>query len=468
MRTIKLFCLPLFVLIWSSCSISKNLPIPELTPVSFRNSSNQDSLSSGDLPFKTFISDPTVQRLIDTALKSNIDMQLALKNIDAAEVLFKRSKLGNIPELQLEITASSSRPSDNSLNGLSLKQFTGSSRIEDYNAGLALFWEADIWGKIRNQKAAALASYLQTTEARKAIQTRLVADVAQGYYTLLMLDTQLGIARKNVELADSTLLMIGFQFKAGQVTDLAIQQAQAQLLRSKQLVPEIEQAITLQENAISVLIGSLPGPITRGLALTSIDLPGPLQDGFPSSMLARRADIKSAEYALNEANAKVGIAKANLYPSLSITASGGINAFKASNWFNIPASLFGLATAGITQPIFQRGKLRTELEIAQIDREKTVVKFRQYVLNAVGEVSDGLIKVDKLRDQYLIAEQRTLSLQTASRQAEMLFKTGMANYLEVLTAQGNLLQSELEMARLKNEQLYAAVSLYRSLGGGWK
>ncbi|KLT65433.1 TolC family protein [Pedobacter sp. BMA] len=467
MKRFNIIAILLLAIIWSGCSVSKDVSLPNVVPGLFRNTIQKDSSSVGDLPFKSFINDLTVQHLIDTALAKNYDMQIALKNIDAAEVLFKQSKLGYLPELKLQVAASSSRPSDNSLNGLSLNQFTGSTHIEDYSANLGLIWEADIWGKIRNQKAGALASFLQTEEARKAVQTRLVANVAQGYYNLLMLDAQLEIAQKNLKLSDSTLRIINLQFDAGQVTSLAIQQAEAQQLIAAQLIPRLEQNLTLQENALSVLIGTLPQSITRTSRLDKMLIPQELNAGFPSSLLSRRPDIKSAELALNVANAKVGVAKASLYPSLVITASGGVNSFKASNWFSMPASLFGLVSGGITQPVFQRGQLKSNLALAKIDREKSVIQFRQSVLNAVGEVSDELTKVEKLKSQYSIAEKRARTLQQASKNASLLFKSGMANYLEVITAQGNLLQSELELASIKTEQLNAVVGLYRSLGGGW-
>jgi len=469
MKRFNLFITLLLALAWSGCSVSKNVPLPNAAPETFRDASSTDSAGIGAISMKSFMNDQTIQNLIDTALVRNYDMQIALKNINAAEVLFKQSKLGNIPELKLQVTANSTRPSDNSLNGLTLREFVGgTTHIEDYSANAGLFWEADIWGKIRSQKAAALAAFLQTEEARKAVQTRLVADVAQGYYNLLKLDAQLEIAKKNLNLNDSTLSIINLQFDAGQVTSLAIQQAQALQLNAAQLIPLLEQNIVLQENALSVLIGISPKAVSRGNRLDQMVVPNDLEAGFPSAMLSRRPDIKSAEFDLDAANAKVGIAKAGLYPSLVITASGGVNSFKASNWFNVPASLFGLVTGGITQPIFQRGQLRSNLELAKIDREKKVIQFRQTVLNAVGEVSDELTKVQKLNSQFSIAAKRTQTLQEASKNAGLLFRSGLANYLEVITAQGNLLQSELEMANIKTEQLDAVVALYRSLGGGWQ
>jgi len=468
MKRSNIIIILLLALAWSGCSVPSYVPTPNVVPAMFRNSPGVDSSSIGSIPLKSFITDPVAQALIDTALVKNYDLQIALKNIQTAEVLFKQSKLGQLPELKLQVTGSTSRPSDNSLNGLSLSQFTGSTHIEDYSANLGLSWEADIWGKIRNQKAAALASFLQTEEARKAIQTSLVANVAQGYYNLLMLDAQLDVARKNLKLNDSTLRIIGLQFEAGQVTSLAVQQAEAQQLSAARLIPNLEKSLVLQENALSVLIGTLPKSIERTSRLERISVPENLSAGFPSSMLSRRPDIKSAELALSAANAKVGVAKASLYPALVITASGGINSFKASNWFNIPASLFGTVAGGLTQPVFQRGQLKANLEVAKIDREKTVIEFRQSVLNAVGEVSDELTKVEKLKLEYTLAEKRASTLQQASKNASLLFQSGMANYLEVITAQSNLLQSELDLAALKTEQLNAVVGLYRALGGGWQ
>ncbi len=460
---------PLFLLlVLGGCKISKDLSVPlAAVPDNFRNSNAADSNSVAQIPVNEFFTDKGIQALIDTALVKNYDMQIALKNIQAAEILFKQSKLGNIPELTLQITGSSNRSSDNSLNGLSTSQFLRSKTIEDFSAGIGVFWEADIWGKINSQKQAALAAYLQTGEARKAIQTRVVANVVQGYYKLLMMDAQMAVAKKNLALSDSILHIINMQFDAGQVTSLAIQQAEAQKLVAEQLIPQLEQNITIQENALRILTGELPAAVARLANLDDTDIPAQLTAGIPSAMVSRRPDVKSAELSLNIANAKVGIAKASLYPTLSITANGGLNSFKASNWFNIPASLFGVVAGGITQPVFQHKQLKTQYELEKINREKAVLQFRQSVLNAVGEVSDELVKIEKLKLQYKLSLKRASTLQQAVRNANLLFSNGMANYLEVITAQSNSLQSELELAAIKTAQLSASVELYRSLGGGW-
>ena len=454
----------------SACKVSKDVATPDTgLPVAFRNAAaDKDSASIADLPWQRFFTDATLKQLIGKALEQNYDMQLALKNIEAAQLQLKQTKWGYVPDARIQAGASTSRPSDNSLNGLSLGQFLGTRHIEDYSASLVLSWEADIWGKIRNQQKAALAAYLQTDEARKLVQTDIVAGVSKGYYNLLMLDAQLDVARRNLALNDSTLRMIRLQFDAGQVTSLAIQQAEAQRLEAAKLVPQFEQNITIQENALSILAGELPAALKHASGLQDVSLPESPATGLPSALLSRRPDVRSSELQLNIANARVGIAKANMYPTLSITASGGVNAFKASNWFNIPASLFGTVAGNLAQPLIQKKQLRTQYQLAGVEREKAVLQFRQSVLSAVGEVSDALVKIEKLKSQYAIANSRVATLQQAIANASLLFQNGMATYLEVITAQGNVLQSELEISMLKRDQLNAVVDLYRSLGGGWK
>lgn len=460
----------LVVLVASACKVSKDIPTPtNAAPEQYRNSvATTDTVSIASLPYKEFFKEDAIRDLIDTAVKNNYDMQIALKNIEAANLLFRQSKLGNLPTVNLQVTSQLNRPSDNSLNGLQLGQFASATHVEDYTVSAGLSWEADIWRKIANQKRAAGAAYLQSAEARKAIQTRLVSQVAQSFYQLIMLDTQLDIAKRNLALNDSTLRIIKMQFDAGQVTSLAIQQAEAQQLVAAGLVPQLEQRINLEENALSILTGAFPKTIARAGLLSDMKVQDQVGTGIPSVMVSLRPDVKSAELELLRANANVGVTKASMYPSLAITASGGLNAFKANNWFKIPGSLFGLVGGGITQPVFQRRQLRTQYDVAMVNREKSVLQFRQSVLTAVGEVSDQLIRIEKLKQQYVIADQRVKVVQSGMQNASLLFKSGMANYLEVINAQQNALQSELDLAAIKTAQLSANVELYKALGGGWK
>lgn len=454
-------------LLTGACRVPKDVTAPDLQlPAAYRNAGT-DTSSIATLPWKSFFSSPVLQGLIDSAIIRNSDLQIAMQNLEAANLVLNQSKLGNLPSVNVGIAATTTRPSDNSMNGLSLNQFLGQKHIEDYTVAAGMSWEADIWGKIRSRKASALASYLQTSEARKTVQTQVIASISQGYYNLLSLDEQLRIARRNLKLNDSTLQIVRLQYQAGETTSLAEQQAEAQCLMAARLIPQFEQEIAIQENALSVLAGRYPGKILRNQGLAKIAVPASFAAGIPSSLLSLRPDIRSAELDIDRANAEVGISKAQMYPSLAITAEGGVNAFKASNWFHIPASLFGTAAAGLTQPIFQRKQLKTQFKVAKIEREKSVIRFRQQVLVGVREVSDALIRLDKLSEQQQFVDQRARTMRVATRNATMLFKNGMASYLEVITAQSNVLQSELELAAVKRAQLYAMVDLYRSIGGGW-
>lgn len=453
--------------VFAGCRVIKDeqAPKPEL-PVAFNNQAIKDSAGIGALPWKTFFQDEVLRALIDSTLKKNFDMRIALKNIEEAQLVVKQSKWNNVPVLNFNVTGSTSIPSKYSLNGLTASQFLGSNHIEDYAAGASLSWEADIWGKIRNSNKAALAAYLQSDEARKVLQTDLVASVSKGYFNLLMLDEQLRVAQHNMALNDSTLRMVNVQYNFGQVTSLAVQQAQAQQLAAAELVPQLEQEAQLRENALQILAGELPGINRRYALLDEIKFPEDLSAGVPSAMIRQRPDVRSRELDLAIANAKVGISKAQMYPALRITASGGVNALKASDWFNIPGSLFGLVGASIVQPLLQHKELSTQYKLAGIEREKTVILFRQTVLKAVGEVSDAMAKIEKLKQQAHIVAERVATLQQATKNANSLFQSGMANYLEVITAQGNVLQSELELASVKQQELSAVADLYRSLGGG--
>jgi len=463
--------LALALVLLSACTVSKNVQTPKpALPESFGNvAATTDTSSVADILWKNFFTDATLQKLIDSAIVKNYDMQIAVKNLEASDLLVKQVKWNNVPQIDLGVTANTSRPSDNSLNGKSLSQAgIKTKHIEDYSANASLSWEADIWGKIRNQNKSAVATYLQTAEAKKAVQTNIVASVSQGYYNLLMLDDQLNIAKRNVKLNDSTLRIIRLQFDAGQVTSLAVQQAEAQRGAAAELVPQFERDITLQENALQILAGSLPGKIDRSATLNDIRFADNLSAGVPSAILSRRPDVRSQELALTIANANVGINKAEMYPALRITAQGGVNSFKASNWFNIPASLFGIVGGSLVQPLLDHKELKTNFEVAKVNREKTVIEFRQTVLVAVGEVSDAMVKIEKLKAQQSIAEDRLKTLQKAISNSNLLFQNGMANYLEVITAQSNVLQSELELASIKRSELSAVSELYKALGGGWK
>jgi outer membrane protein, multidrug efflux system len=465
-QLIILFFLIIFI---SSCKVGKEYQRPSVElPAQFNNVSFADTSSIADIEWKKFFTNPDLQKLINEGITYNHDLLIAMKRIEMSQQRLKQANLLQLPEVNLQFTGQISRPSDNSLSGLSIKSFLGKSYVENYQAQVGVSWEVDIWGKLRNQKESVLAEYLQTYEASKAVQTQLVANIAQGFFNLMMLDRQLEIAKKNFALRDTFFRATQLLRDAGLANTLAVQQAASQQQTTALLIPLLEQNIAVQENALQVLTGHLPADISRSALLKDFAVAEDLSAGLPIAMVSRRPDVRSTEMALMAANAQVGIAQANTYPALNLTAGGGLESFKASNWFNIPNSLFGIAAGTIAQPIFQRRQLKTEYEVAKLQREEAVIRFRQSVLQATAEVSNALVEIDKLKQQKDIAIAQTDTLQRAVVNAQLLFRADLANYLEVITAQENLLLAELNLASIQRQHLSAMVELYRALGGGWK
>jgi outer membrane protein, multidrug efflux system len=472
-KHIHFYIAAFFAVVLVGCKLGKEYQRPEVQlPQQFGRTTQAQSFadtnSIADIAWKEFFTDPTLQELITRGITYNNDLQVAIKRIDIANAQAKQARLFQLPQVDLQVTGAINRPSDNSLNGLSASAFLGKVYVENYQVLANISWEADIWGKIRGQKETVLAQYLQTQEAGKAVQTQLVSSIAQGYYNLLMLDRQLIIARNNLALNDTFVNVTRLLRDGGVVTTLAVRQAEAQKQTTALLIPQLEQDIAMQENALQVLTGQLPGAVARAASLNDLALPASLSTGLPVAMVSRRPDVRTTELALVMANAQVGVAQANMYPALTITAGGGLESFKSSNWFNIPGSLFGLAAGTILQPVFRQKQLKTRFEIAKIEREQAVIQFRQSVLQATSEVSNALVQVEKLKEQRELAGNQVDTLKQAVGNAQLLFKSDMANYLEVTTAQTNALQAELNLAAIQRSQLGAVVELYRSLGGGWK
>jgi outer membrane protein, multidrug efflux system len=454
----------LVVLSMAGCSGSReSVQRDGAFPASYRGTLPVGSVAPVDtviarLPYRSFFADKTLCALIDTAVVNNIDLQIALKNIDYAEQLHNSAKLGALPSLTVGVQ---DIRNTSSYNGVQ-------KTPQEYIASASASWELDIWGKIRSRSQSALASYLKTQEAAKAVRTRLVADVAAGYYNLLMLDAQLAVSRKNLALADTTLKMIQLQYTAGQVTDLAIRQQGAARELIAGSIPLIEQNIALQENALSTLCGRMPGPIRRNQLLFSEKVVDDLSVGIPVAVLQNRPDVRAAELAVRGANADLDEAGAMFYPSLIVTAQGGVSALKSSEWFTVPGSLFSVLQGSLLQPLFQRGQLKANFEQSKIKRDQAELAFKQSMVKAVEEVSDALVRLEKIKEQEVIAQERVVTLQKAVAIAGKLFKSGMANYLEVIVVQTNALGAELALADIRRQHLASIAELYRSLGGGWR
>ncbi|MDR0229149.1 MAG: efflux transporter outer membrane subunit [Flavobacteriaceae bacterium] len=449
----------------TSCKVGKDYekPTVDLPSQFYESKTDIDSVENAihKLTWQEFYNNEELTQLIELALSRNADLEIAIKNMEQTSLLFNQSKMAMLPQLTMNVAASKSEYSKNSEVAIS-----GAPRISNnYTASLDLSWELDIWGKIRRYKEAALATYLQNKEVSRAIKNRLIADVANSYINLLMLDEQLRIANEGIALRENTFLLTQKMFEVGNETILAVQQAEAQWLESKELLPQLEQEIALQESILNVLLNRYPEKVARNVHIKDIHFSKDLNNGVPADFLSNRPDIQISEYALKSANAKVGAAQGEMYPTLTISAQGGFNSLEASDWFTAPASLFGTIAGGIVTPLFNQKKLRTNFEIAKLERDKAGIAFKNTVIVGFTEVHNALVKVDKLQQKEEVMDKRVNILNTSLKNTKYMFEIDKASYLEVVNAQSNALQGNLSFVELKRDYLASLIELYRALGG---
>lgn len=453
-------------MILTSCVVGKKYSRAELNaPEKYR----EELTVTGDTvlhSWKKYYKDPLLVDLIEKALVKNNEVLIAVKSMEQLDLSYKQAKLSLLPTLDFDAAGSRSYLSKNSLNGSLSAQFTSKDYMDDYSANLRMSWEVDIWGKAAMQKRDAKAAYFAQKENLSALKTRIIVQVAQSYYNLLGLDEQLKIAQKNIELSDNTLQMMKLQYNSGSISSLAVNQTEAQKKTAELLVPLAKANIAVQENALQILCGEYPNTITRSGNLNVDEFAFEMPAGIPASLLSRRPDVKASEYAVMSATAKTGLAKATMYPTLSLSPSIGINSFEFDNWFNFPGSVTKNIAANLAQPIFQKKALRTAYEVAVLEQEKAVVQFKQSFITAVGEVSDAMSQLKYADERIKLAEEKAVSLEKATADASLLYKSGMANYLEIIAAQNSALQNELDVVAIKLEKLNASINLYRALGGG--
>ncbi|MFB6454174.1 efflux transporter outer membrane subunit [Chitinophaga sp. Hz27] len=453
-------------LLLAACSVTKpysrqplDMPAQYNSPVTLTGDTMQ-------LPWRTFFKDAKLISLVEKALQKNSDINVGIKTMEQLDLARKMAKQALLPTVNATAGANRTWQSANSLNGSLTEQFAGTKYIDDFNTNLAVSWEVDIWQKAKLQREQARADYFGQKENLVALKTRIISQVAQAYYNLVSLDGQLRIARENVSLNESTLAMMRLQYNSGQINSLAIEQAEAQKKTAELLIPQALQNIAIQENALSILCGAYPGSVERAASLQELQPAMTISAGVPAQLLSRRPDLKAAEYAVMSQSAKTGLAKTAMYPAISLTAQGGLNSFKVNSWFDLPGSITKNLAANITQPVFQKRALKTAYQTAVIEQEKAAIQFKQAVLVAVGEVSDALASYQGAAERLSLVKQKTASLDKATHDATLLYKSGMATYLEVINAQNSKLQNDLEQINIELQQFNSTVDLYRALGGG--
>lgn len=450
-------------LLMQSCFTAKTYKRPDVKAENLYRTEvvAQDSASLADISWENLFTDPVLQKHIKTGLQNNFDIRIAIQNITAAEAYLKQAKASYFPSLSGNATWTHQQLARNSQFG---SFFNGA--IDQYQLSGNLSWEADIWGKIRSNKRAAAASYLQTIAANQAVKTQVITDIAATYYQLLSLDAQLEVAQQTLGNRNESVETIQALKEAGSVNEVGVKQTEAQKYATELIIADLKNSIVILENYMSLLLGEEPMAIER-TTLAQQQLNPDIKLGFSASLLRNRPDVIAAEYGLVNAFELTNVARSNFYPSLTLTASGGLQSIDLKEWFSAN-SLFANIVTGLAQPIFNQRQIRTQYEVSKAQQEQAYIEFEQALVNAGREVSDALANYENETLKLSIREKQVDALTKAADYSDELLEYGMVNYLEVLTAKDNALNSELNLLDNKYRQYLAIIDLYKALGGGWR
>ncbi len=422
-----------------------------------------DSLSFGQVSWREIFTDPILQGHISKALENNIDVRIALQNIVSAEAYLKQSKAAYLPTISIGPNYTFSTQSLNTQSGQMLLERSNRSQ---WDLTGSLNWEADIWGKMASEQRAQMASYLGTVSAHQSIKSDLVAAVAASYFQLLTFDEQKRIINETITLRKKNLETTQALKESGTLSEVAVQQSEALVHNAESLLINIDVQIELLENTMSLLLAEPSAAIQRS-SLETQNLPIALDLGYPSQLLSNRPDVRLAELNLMQAFELSKAAKAQFYPSLRITASGGLQSSDLDNLFSAN-SLFANVVGGLLQPVLNKRQIRTQYEVSLANKEIAYLNFRRSVLGAGKEVSDA-IKMYSSQDAFIALKEKELNAYRKSVVfSQELVNYGMANYLEVINASVNQLNAELNISNARYAKMQSGIELYRALGGGWK
>jgi len=449
-------------LILASCKVTQTYQSPQAkTDSLYRNVTTTDTTTIANIRWNEFFTDPILQQLISDGMAKNIDLQVAFNNIQQAQLNYNQSGAAFLPSVDANTGVTTSKLSE--AQGMGIRTST-----TQYQLGVSTAWEADIWGKLKSSKKAGFASLLQTDAAAKAIQTKLVADIANYYYQLLALDEQLAITQQTVSNWDTTVQTMKALKEAARVTEAAVVQSEAQRYAAEVTIPDLKQSIKEVENVLSILLGAVPGIINRG-ALQNQQTTTAIQTGIPAQLLSNRPDVLQAEYNFRNYFELTNVARTYFYPTLSINGSAGFNSLTIGKLFD-PASFVASLGAGLTQPIFNKRANKTRLEVAKLQQQTALLNFQNTLLNAGMEVSNAMSLYETALEKITIRSKQVTALQKSVEYTQELLKNGFGNtnYTEIITAKQSLLQAELGRVNDRLQRLQAIVNLYSALGGGWK
>ena len=446
------------------CTVGPNYHRPVVqTPTAYRDlrespQAPEQAASFADLPWWQVFQDQQLQELIRTALKQNYDMQLATERINAerAQLSITRSQL--FPQAQ----------ANGNFTGGKEQNFQSKSNFLALTADAA--FQLDLFGKLRRETEAARAQLLATEDAQRTVMLTLVSDVASDYFNLLRLDLELQITRDTAKSQQDSVKLTSFRLDHGVAIKLDVLQAQQVLDTANEQIPDLERQIGQEEDAISILLGNYPQGVQRGHPLVEQVLPPDVPPGLPSSLLERRPDIREAEQMLVAANAEIGVAKAQFFPQISLTGSGGGSFGRSSVFSSLMNSQTGIWAYGaqVSQPIFTGGALRGNLHLAESQHAQALIAYQQAIQHAFGDVSDALIGYQKFHEVRIRQEELVEDLEESVRLSIMRYQGGTATYLEVLDGQRSLFAAELTLAAARGNEYQSLVQLYRALGGGWQ
>jgi outer membrane protein, multidrug efflux system len=449
----------------SGCAVGPNYNRPKVdVPKAYRGLSNEQPTgtspaSLGDQKWWEIFQDKELQGLIRTALQNNYDVRIA-----AARILEARAQLG--------ITRADQFPSLSGGGNITSQRLAASGLIPGFQQttgqlNVSAAWNLDFWGKYRRATEAARATLLANEWARQAVVATLVANVASGYFQLRELDLALDISKRTLSSRKDSLELTTLLTEHGIDTMLDQRQAEQLVYTAAAQVPDFERQIEQQENTLSVLLGNNPGAIPRGLGLTEQPHAPEVPSGLPSSLLERRPDIHEAEQNLIAANAQIGVARAAYFPQISLTGTGGYQSSALTSLFTGPEGLWNFG-GSFTQPIFEGGRLKSNVRLAEAQREQMLLTYQQAIQGAFRDVSNALVAYRKNREFRIQEEKLTESAQDAAKLSEQRFKAGATDYLEVLTNETNYFNDQLTLAQAQNNEVQALVQLYQALGGGWQ
>jgi multidrug efflux system outer membrane protein len=419
-----------------------------------------DTTSLGDLAWNNLFTDTQLQGYINTGLQNNLDIRIAMQNIAASEAYMKQGKAGYFPSIGLGADWTHQELSKNSQFGALLQDRS----TDQYQLTGNISWEADIWGKIRSNKRATSATYLQTLAAKQAVQTQLIANIAKNYFQLMSLDAQLQVVDSTLVNRSESIEVIKALKEAGNVTEVGVRQTEAQLYTAQLIREDLKNSIVTLENAFNILLGEGPKKVLRS-TLEAQSITTDVKIGVPAILLRKRPDVIAAEYNLISNFEMTNVARSQFYPSLKITATGGLQTIDIKEWFSAN-SLFANVITGLTQPLFNKREIRTRFEVAKANQEKAYLQFQQTLLVAGREVSDALQSYTNETTKLEIRKKQVLALKSAAGFSDELLEYGLVNYLEVLTAKDQALNTELNLIDNRYNQYNSVITLYRALGGG--